>query len=129
MVYDVLQQRTGQTLWSHRYGPNPQCPFNDKDALAEQAAATHPLQLSPCVLRRPEEPLAPSGSRNVWPKGNTEGAAEQPPISALRPEGTWRRPSEPFAYSESRNLQVPSPTSVPQNAQSVHPGDGRERDK
>ena len=51
MVYDVLQQRTGQTLWSHQYGHN-QCPFNDKaDALAKQAAATHPLRLGPCVLK------------------------------------------------------------------------------
>ena len=73
MVYDVLQQRTGQTLWSRQYG-HTQCPFNDKaDALTQQAAATHPLQLRPCVLRRPGEPLAPSGSRNVRPQGNAAG--------------------------------------------------------
>ena len=56
VVYDVLQQRTGQMPWSHPYG-HDQCPFNDKtDALARQAAATHPLQLGPCVLRGPGEP-------------------------------------------------------------------------
>ena len=75
MVRDVLQQRTGQTRWSHQYGRN-QCPFNDKaDAFGKQAATTHPLQSRPCVLRRPGEPLAPSGSRNVRPKRNAQGAA------------------------------------------------------
>ena len=92
--YDVLPQRTGQTLWSHQYGHN-QCPVNDKaDESDKQAAAMHPLQWRPCVLRTPGEPLAPSGSRNVRPPGNAEGAAEQQPISAPQQEGTWRRPRE-----------------------------------
>ena len=86
MVYDVLWQRTGQTAWSHQYGHN-HSPFNDEaDALAKQvAAATDRLQLRPCVLPRPGEPLAPSGPRNVQPKGNAGGTAEQQPISAPQP--------------------------------------------
>ena len=77
MVYDALQQRTGQMLWSHQYGHN-QCPFNDKaDALANQAVATHPLQLRPCILRRPGEPLAPSEFSNVLPKRNAEVVSGQ----------------------------------------------------
>ena len=105
MVYGVLHQRTGQTLWSHQYD-HTQCPFDDKaDALAKQAAATHPLQLRPCVLRRPRESSAPSGSRNVRAKGNAEGAAEHQPILASQQQRTRRRPREPSAHSESRNVR------------------------
>ena len=133
MVYNVLQQRTGQTLWSHQYGHN-QYLFNDEeDALAKQAAATHLLQLRPCVLQRPRE-LAPSGPRKVRPKGNAEGAAEQQSVLASQQEGTRHRPRAPSAHSETRyhsmtSLQMRSPTWVPQNAQLMHPGNGRERDK
>ena len=52
--------------------------FNDQaDALAKQAAATHPLQSRHCALRRPSEPLAPSGACNVRPKMNAEGVPEE----------------------------------------------------
>ena len=134
----AVVQCTGQTLWSHQYGHN-HCPFDDKvDALARQAAATHPLQSRPCVLRRPGENLASPGSRNVRPKIIAEGAAERQSISAPQHERTRRRRREPLAHPESRNvrpkgsmtsLQVQSPTSVPKNAQSMHPSDGRERGK
>ena len=95
-MHDVLQQRTDQMLWSHQYG-HDQCAFKDKaEALAQQAAATHPLQLRPCVLRRPGEPLAPSGSRSVRPKGNAAGVDEQQSVSAPRQSGTLRRPRDPL---------------------------------
>ena len=81
MVYEVLQQRIGRRSWSHQYGHN-QCPFNDKaDALAKQAAATHPLQLRPCVLRRLGESLAPSGSCSVQPKRDIRVSASFGPTA------------------------------------------------
>ena len=117
-----------------------QCAYNDKaDASAKQAAATHPLQLWPCVLRRPGEPLAPSGSRKVRPKGDAVGVDEHQPVSASQqPGGTLCKPREPLAPSSSRNVrpkrstqrpQQQSPISVSQQAQSMHPGDGRRREK
>ena len=74
---------------AHQHGNN-QCPFNDNtDALAKQAAATHPLQLRPCVLRRAGESLAPSGSRNVQQKGNAEGVSgHQSVLAPQQPKGT-----------------------------------------
>ena len=95
--YEIVQQHTGQTLWSHQYGHN-NCPFNDK-----QAAATHTLQLRLCVFLRPSVPLAPLGSRNIQPKRGAEGVQVDPPVQ-------W-------------------PVLVPQQAQSMHPGDGWERDR
>ena len=137
VVYGTLQQRTGQTLWSHQYD-HSRCPFNDKsDAVAKQAAALHPLQLRPCVLRRPGEPLAPSGSCNVQPQGNAEGVSAPQSVWLRSNHRALRRPREPLPPSESRNvrpqtstprMQVQSPSSVPQPAESMHPGDGRERD-
>ena len=76
LVHDVLQQRTGQTLWSHQYG-HDHGPFHGKaNLLAKQAAAAHPLQLRSWVPRRLGEPLAPLGSRNARLKINAEGASE-----------------------------------------------------
>ena len=104
-------------------------PNHKAGALAKQAAATHLLQLRR-VLCQPRESLAPSGSRNIRPKVNAEGAAEQQSISASQQEETRRRPREPSAHSESLNvrpkdsmtsLRVQSPTSVPQTTQSMHP--------
>ena len=57
----------------------------------------------PTALQRPREPLAPSGSRDVRPK---RSAARVQAAALVQP-----------------------PTLVPQHAQSVHPGDGQERDK
>ena len=68
MVHDIFQHSTGQTVWSHKYGHN-KFPFNDKaDALAKQAAATHPLQPRYYVLRRPTEWLASSEAHNAQPQ-------------------------------------------------------------
>ena len=92
--YDISQQRTGQALWSHRHDQTA-CLFNPKaDASARQAA--DPLQLRPCELRRPREPLAPSGSRNVRPTRSAGGVQVDAPQQ--------------------------SPDLAPQHAQAVPPG-------
>ena len=68
MAYHALQQRRGQryglTSTAIRSVPSTTKPI----ALAKQATATPPLQVRPCVPRRPGKPLAPSGSRSVRPK-------------------------------------------------------------
>ena len=110
MVYDVLQQRTGQTLWSHQYD-HSRCPFNDKaDALAKQAAATPPLQLGPCVLQRTGEPLAPSASRNVRPQGNAEGASGR--WSVLAPQQPKGIAKTERAFAPLRDPAMTDPKEV-----------------
>ena len=76
MVHDLLQHRAGQALCSHQCGHDKYPSNNKADALAKQATATHPLQLRPCVLRRPREPLASSETRIVRRRGgSTNGIA------------------------------------------------------
>ena len=81
----------------------PNVPFKDNaNALANQAPGTHPLQLRPCVLRRPSVRLASSGSCNVRPrKSTTRGDA-------------------------GRKSQLPE--SATQHAQPMHPCDGHKWD-
>ena len=82
VLQHVHRSRGLHVSWSHQDGRN-QCPCNGKaDALATQAAATHPLQPRPRVPLGPGEPLAPSGSRTVWPKGNRAGVDECPSVPA-----------------------------------------------
>ena len=73
---------------------NLNAPLTAHNVLGKQAAATHPLQLSPCVLRRPRERLACSGS---WPRQSTDGG------------------------NKSRTSQLSD--SAPQQAGSMYPGD------
>ena len=139
LAYDVLQQRTGQTLSSRQYGHN-QCLFN------VMATTTRPLLLKPCVLRRPGEPLAPSGSHNVQPKRNAQGvpgvAVTRQPVLAPQQPCVLRRLRQPLALSGVHSVQpkisgaevhvaasAHVPVSVPQQDQSMHPHDGRERDQ
>ena len=65
LVY-ILQHRTGQTLWSHQYGHSTFAANDKVDAWAKKAA-THALQLRPCVHRKPRGPLASLEARKVWP--------------------------------------------------------------
>ena len=124
------------------FGYHEDCPCSgdEVDALAKQAAATHPLQLRPSVLRRPGEPLAPLGSRSVRQKGTAEGVSQiavavrrhNNPVHCADRESN--RPSRGLAMcARKRRLQaaasVQMPVSVSQQAQPMHPGGGRESGK
>ena len=100
VIYRPLCTTFYSNVQAKRYGLIG--PFNDRaDALAQQA--THTLQPRPCVLRRLREPLAPSGYRNVRPKRSADVVQIGTPVQ--------------------------SPDLVIQQAQLMHPSDGRERDK
>ena len=85
LVYDILQQCTGKTLWSHQYGHNT-CSRN-----------AHPGTNAMCTAKT-ERACGPLGSRDVQLKRSAEEVQADTPVA-------------------------------PHQAQSMHPGDGQERDK
>ena len=133
MVYNNVQaKRPGLTSTAMRKRP-----FHDKaDALAKQAVGTRPLQLRPCVLRRPGEPLAPSGP----PKGYAAGVDGHQPVSASQHSGgditktegafgplivTKRQAKEEYTATATAITNVGATT----RSANAPTGDGRERDR
>ena len=100
LVNDTCQHRTGQTMGPQGHN---ECPLNDRaDAGAKQATAPHPLQPRPRVRRRPGEPLVSSEARSVRSR---------------------RRSASVVAGAQPQLLEPVMP-----RAQSMPPGEGRERD-